>query len=119
VDDETRAVILMVPLGDAGREEDLLRRLGLDLKELGEVEFEYAQDESGENKGGGALAWVSVVLSAGRGLRDLLRVVGDWARSGRTTIRVRVGKDYLDMTNVTREQQDIIIEEFFARHPRQ
>lgn len=110
----------MVPLGDAGREEDLLRRLGLDLKDMGEVEFEYTRDESGEAKGGaGALAWVSIVLAAGRSLRELLHVVGDWARSGRTPVRVRIGKDYLDLGSATREQQNAIIEEFFARHRRE
>jgi hypothetical protein len=117
-------LLQFVPLDDAEEEEALLRRLGADVEELrlGAVDFEYAEGAEGtegERKAGaGPLEWLSVIPVAGRGLRELLRLAGDWVRRAKHPVRVRIGEDELVLDHVTMDQQDAIIEAFFARHRR-
>lgn len=119
VREDGRVLLQFVPTGDAEREEDLLHRLGSDVTDLrlGAVDFEYGQDETGERKAGvGLLEWLSVAVTAARGLGDLLRLAGDWARRARHPVRVRIGEDELVLDHATSEQQDAIIAAFLARH---
>lgn len=113
------AVLLQLVPADADRpDEDLVRRLRADLRshDLGTVGLRHLPPDPDGKSGLGPVEWVTVLLSAGRGLRDLLGVAFDWVRSTRRPIRVRIGGDELVLDNVSADQQERIIEAFFARH---
>jgi hypothetical protein len=117
--DDGKVWLQFVPLGDASREEDLLRLLRADVVDrgLGEVGFEHAEVEKVDEKAGlGLIEWLTVALVAGRALRDLLHLAGEWARRAVHPVRVRIGQDELILHGATGDQQDAIIEAFFSRH---
>ncbi|HZN77479.1 MAG TPA: hypothetical protein VFC00_38175 [Micromonosporaceae bacterium] len=117
--DDATVLLQFLPADDAPREEDLLRRLGADVKDLrlGAVDYRYAPPDPDDPKAGvGPAEWLTVVLTAGRGLRDLVRVAFDWVKRAKHPIRVRIGDDELVVDNATDEQQKAIIEAFLARH---
>jgi hypothetical protein len=119
VAEDGRVLLQFVATGDTGREEDLLRRLGDDARDLrlGAVTFEYADEETGEAKAApGVLEWLSLSVTAAPALIEVLRLAAQWARRGRRSVRVRMGDDELVLDNTTPVQQDAIIEAFLARH---
>jgi hypothetical protein len=119
VPEDGKVLLQFAPIGDAEPDEKLLRLLGADIRDLqlGAVEFAYARDETGETKAGtGLLEWLGVALTAGRGLRDLLRLAGEWTQRAKHPVRVRIGEDELVLEHATTEQQNAIIEAFLARH---
>jgi hypothetical protein len=118
VTDSNPVRLQFVPSGGAQREEDLLRRLHADVKELrlGPVDFARGGAEPDGKLGLGPVEWVTVILTAGRGLRELLRLAVDWSRRARQPVRVRIGGDELLLHDATDDQQDRIVDAFLARH---
>jgi hypothetical protein len=119
VHEDGSVLLQFVTTEDSAREEDLLRRLSRDVTDLrlGVIDFKYADEETGEAKAApGLIEWVSVALTAGPTLVELLRLAGDWARRARRPVRVRMGEDELVLDNATAEQQDAVIDAFLARH---
>ncbi|MBO0869500.1 MAG: hypothetical protein J2P15_13125 [Micromonosporaceae bacterium] len=106
-----------IPVDERQREVELLARLktGIEDLELGPVGVEHAPPDP-ETMGPGLIAWVTVVLAAGRGLRDLLKVAADWARRANNPVRVRIGDDELVLSHATSDQQDRLVEAFVRRH---
>ena len=119
---DEKILLQFVSNDDAKRQEEgekLLRLLAEEVEELrlGATSFEYAKVQEGEQKSGpGLLEWLSVVLVASPALRELLRLAGQWAHRAKHPVRVRVGENELVLGNATMDQQNVIIEEFFARH---
>ena len=68
-------------------------------------------------KGVAAVAgWLSVQLS-GEVLRVVLAKVADWVTRNDREVEVSYGGDTLKLTKATRQQQEKIIDDWFARHP--
>ena len=68
-------------------------------------------------KGVAAVAgWLSVQLS-GEVLRAVLAKVADWVIRNDREVEVSYGGDTLRLTKATRQQQEKIIDDWFARHP--
>jgi hypothetical protein len=120
LDDDETVFVRFLRAGGDGREDDLLRRLAADLKDLdlGDVGFRHASTDPAEPPKAGAtlLEWATVTMLAGRGLRELIRLAIDWSNAARRPVEVRIGKDRLVLGDATEEQQDRVIEAFFERH---
>jgi hypothetical protein len=68
-------------------------------------------------KGVAAVAgWLSVQLS-GEVLRVVLAKVADWVTRNDREVEVSYGGDTLRLSKATRQQQEKIIDDWFARHP--
>ena len=68
-------------------------------------------------KGVAAVAgWLSVQLG-GEVLRAVLAKVADWVTRNDREVEVSYGGDTLRLTKATRQQQEKIIDDWFARHP--
>jgi len=107
------------PGDDAGELAELARWLRGELLDLDVSAVDGLPDGAVPPgaKGVAAVAgWLAVKLGP-EALRTVLAKVADWATRNDRVVEVSYGADTLKLGRATREQQEKIVDDWFARHP--
>ncbi len=122
---EPEQVKLRIDIGDApdaeaGELDEATVQLRRELLELDidDVERPAAGPPPPGTRGAEAVVLGTLLVTLGReGIRALGRVLTDWlSRNTRRTITLQLDEDVIELTNVSTENQQRLLDAFLARH---
>lgn len=115
---ELRLIALVDADEDSGEAAEWASRLSAELAELDEALIEELAGSTPDGaKGPAAAAGVLVArLTSLDTLKKLVEAARSWAVRTERTVEVSVDGDVLKLTGASRQQQDLIVEAWIARH---